>query len=169
MDAGRIDTGGNTALINTDKNIPIAENSSESEETFTVSGQKFTLEEKSSISINLSERDQNTLNSLEKALAFAQDIPEKRAEQEAEFNRKYINALRERLRLYQNMGFIADSQNFLDISREALRIARQTLGSMDKTLGPRLDNPRLLETLIQTDRDGAKAKITFNTFVPVKD
>lgn len=169
MDAGRIDTGGNTPLINTDKNISLAENSSEIEETFTVSGQKFRLEEKSSISINLSEQDRKTINSMEKALAFARDIPEIRAEQEAEFNRKYINALRERLRLYQNMGFIADSQDFLDISREALRIARQTLGSLDTTLGPRLDNPQLLETLVQTSRDGANAKITFNTFVPVKD
>ena len=136
------------------------------EDVISIGAQDFELEETSRINITLSERDTQRLDRLERALEALQEIPEQIAEFEAEFNQRYLESLQERLRIYQSLGSAADSRSFLSISREALSIARQSLEQTNLFLGPELDQPQLLETLVQSSREGSDVTITLNNLVP---
>lgn len=134
------------------------------EEKTSLSDRGLEFKPESQIEVSLSDRDLATIESLERTLEFVQSIPEKLSQQQANFNIRYLESLQDRLRIYQNMGIVADPREYEVIIKEALSIARDSLSEAQKILAPEFDNPELIERLVEGDRQGDKAIITFNEF-----
>lgn len=134
------------------------------EDKFSLSDSGLHLKPESQIEVSLSDRDRATIESLERTLEFVQSIPEKLSQQQANFNMRYLESLQDRLKIYQNMGIVADRREYEVIIKEALNIARDALSEAQEILAPKFDSPELIKRLVEGDRQGDKAIITFNRF-----
>lgn len=129
--------------------------------------EQFALEEVSSINIQLSNDQVQKIEELQKTLDTLRSIPEKLAIQQSEFDAKRVEALNQRLKIFTNLGPLASDKEYEFVLKEALSIARQSLKNFQLTLAPKLDVPaQLMESLIETNRDGNSVEIIFNKLVP---
>ena len=88
-------------------------------------------------------------------------------EEVSSINIQLSKALNQRLKIFTNLGPLASDKEYEFVLKEALSIARQSLKNFQLTLAPKLDVPaQLMESLIETNRDGNSVEIIFNKLVP---